>query len=64
MVALQGDYSSMPARCILSGIRELDVTHDTDGLALLLDWDGTLDADSAAAAVVEVCIGATCGLRC
>ncbi|GAA2866251.1 penicillin acylase family protein [Pseudonocardia halophobica] len=54
MVALQGDYLSTPARRILARVRELDVPGDTDGLALLLDWDGTLTADSAAAAVFEV----------
>lgn len=54
MVALQGDYLSVPARRILTRLRELDVPGGTDGLALLRDWDGNLAADSAAAAVFEV----------
>ncbi|RTL70354.1 MAG: penicillin acylase family protein [Pseudonocardiaceae bacterium] len=54
LVALQADFLSMPARRILAKVRELAVPADTDGLALLLDWDATLAADSAAAAVFEV----------
>ena len=54
MVALQADFLSVPARRILAKVRELAVPADTDGLALLLDWDATLAADSAAAAVFEV----------
>ncbi|MEV5302595.1 penicillin acylase family protein [Amycolatopsis methanolica] len=54
MVALQGDYVSVPARRIVTRLAELDVPEDTDGLALLLGWDGDLTADSAAAALFEV----------
>ncbi|MCA1186717.1 MULTISPECIES: penicillin acylase family protein [unclassified Saccharopolyspora] len=54
MVALQSDYLSVPARRIVNRLRELDVPADTDGLAMLLDWDGELAADSSAAALFEV----------
>ncbi|MCE3552752.1 penicillin acylase family protein [Pseudonocardia sp. RS11V-5] len=54
MVALQGDYLSVPARRILTRLRNLDVPEGTDGLDLLRGWDGTLAADSAAAAIFEV----------
>jgi penicillin amidase len=56
MVALQSDFVSLPARRILARVRHLAGAHaDTvAGLRLLLDWDGDLRADSAAAALFEV----------
>lgn len=54
MVALQSDVLSAPARRILARLRQLDVPADTDGLALLREWDGELTADSVAAALFEV----------
>jgi penicillin G amidase len=54
MVALQSDFLSTPARRIVNRLRALDVPEGTDGLALLRDWDGTLAADSTAAALFEV----------
>lgn len=54
MVALQTDFLSVPARRIVTRLRELDVPAGTDGLALLREWDGELAADSAAAALFEV----------
>jgi len=54
MVALQSDFVSVPAQRILARLRELDVPEGTDGLALLLDWDGDLAPESAAAALFEV----------
>jgi penicillin G amidase len=56
MVRLQGDYVSLPARRIA---RALDGRRWTDPAAeraarLLAGWDGTLAADSAAAAVFQV----------
>lgn len=52
MVALQNDVLSVPARRIVARLRELSL--DTDGLALLTDWDAVLAPDSAAAALFEV----------
>ena len=56
MVELQGDVVSVPARRILAVVRSLDLPDDgtVDGLALLLDGDGDLRADSAPAALFEV----------
>jgi penicillin G amidase len=56
MVRLQGDYVSLPARRIvraLAGQRWTDQTAER-GAQLLAGWDGTLAADSAAAAVFQV----------
>ena len=56
MVALQSDYLSIPARRIMNAVRRLPLEDRSavDGLALLLDWDNVLDAESAAAALFEV----------
>jgi len=56
MVDLQGDHVSVPARRIMAAVRALPIpdTASVDGLDLLLDWDGDLRADSAAAALFEV----------
>ena len=56
MVRLQGDYVSLPARRM---VRVLSGQHLTDPAArraalLLAAWDGTLDTDSAAAALFQV----------
>jgi len=56
MVRFQCDYVSLPARRI---VRALAGQHWTDKAAaraarLLADWDGTLSADSAAAAIFQV----------
>jgi penicillin G amidase len=56
MVRLQGDYVSLPARRIvraLAGQRWTDQTAER-AAQLLAGWDGTLAADSAAAAVFQV----------
>lgn len=56
MVRLQGDYVSLPARRIvraLAGQRWTDPTVQR-AARLLAAWDGTLAADSAAAAVFQV----------
>ncbi|NMH97505.1 penicillin acylase family protein [Pseudonocardia acidicola] len=54
MVALQGDYVSVPARRILARVAALPVQADVDGLDLLLGWDADLRPDSAAGALFEV----------
>ncbi|WP_337822190.1 penicillin acylase family protein [Amycolatopsis sp. A1MSW2902] len=54
MVALQSDFVSIPARRIVARVRDLDVPEETDGLSLLLGWDGDLAPDSAGAALFEV----------
>jgi penicillin G amidase len=56
MVRLQGDYVSLPARRIVGALAGQDWTdHAAERAArLLADWDGTLAADSAAAAIFEV----------
>jgi len=56
MVDLQSDYVSIPARRIMAAVRALPIVDPSsiDGLDLLLDWDGDLRADSAAAALFEV----------
>ena len=54
LVALQNDFVSVPARRILARVHELGVPGGTDGLDLLLAWDGDLAPDSAAAALFEV----------
>jgi len=56
MVRLQGDYVSLPARRIvraLAGRRWTDKAAER-AARLLADWDGTLAADSAAAAIFQV----------
>jgi penicillin amidase len=56
MVRLQGDYVSLPARRVvraLSGQRWTDQAAER-AARLLLGWDGTLAADSTAAAVFQV----------
>lgn len=56
MVDLQGDYVSIPARRILAALKSLNIpdAQRVDGLGMLLDWDGDLRPDSAAAALFEV----------
>lgn len=56
MVRLQNDYISVPARRILNKLRALPVENpeSVPGLPMLLAWDASLDADSAAAALFEV----------
>lgn len=55
-VRLQTDYVSLPARQVLPLLAELESTDPREraGLGLLRGWDGTLRADSAAAALFEV----------
>ncbi len=56
MVRLQGDYVSLPARRMvraLTGLRWTDQAAER-AARLLAAWDGTLAADSAAAAVFQV----------
>ena len=55
-VAIQNDYTSMPARRILKLLAPLssDDPQVSQALALLKQWDGRLDKDSAAAALFEV----------
>jgi penicillin G amidase len=56
MVRLQGDYVSLPARRIVRALAGRDWTDKAAEHAarLLADWDGTLAADSAAAAIFQV----------
>lgn len=56
MVQLQSDFVSVPARRILARVRSLDIDDPeaVDGLPMLLEWDGELRPDSAAAALFEV----------
>jgi penicillin amidase len=54
LVALHSDFVSPPARRIMARVALLPVPRELDGLALLLDWDADLRADSAAAALFEV----------
>jgi penicillin amidase len=56
MVALQSDFVSIPARRILQVVQGLPIPDpaSVDGLGLLLEWDGDLQPDSAAAALFEV----------
>lgn len=54
LVELHSDFVSVPARRILARVAQLPVPPELDGLALLLDWDADLRADSAAAALFEV----------
>lgn len=56
MVTLQNDYLSIPARRITNAVRMLpiDDPSQVDGLALLLNWDNVLSAESPAAALFEV----------
>ena len=54
LVALHSDFVSTPARRIMARVAALPVPPELDGLALLLDWDADLRADSAAAALFEV----------
>lgn len=56
MVELQSDFVSIPARRILRVVGNLPIADPAaaDGLGLLLDWDGDLRPDSAAAALFEV----------
>ncbi|MGP3986206.1 penicillin acylase family protein [Streptomyces sp. 3N207] len=55
-VRLQTDYVSLPARQVLPLLAELESADPRvrTGLRLLRGWDGTLRADSAAAALFEV----------
>lgn len=52
MVDLQNDFLSIPARRIVTKLRELSAA--IDGLDLLTDWDAVLAPDSAAAALFEI----------
>ena len=55
MVALQSDFTSVPAQRIVARLNALKLAPDTvDGLSFLLDWDGELHPDSAAAVIFEV----------
>jgi penicillin G amidase len=56
MVRLQGDYASLPARRIVRALAGQRFTSPAAERAarLLAAWDGTLAADSAAAAVFQV----------
>jgi len=56
MVRLQGDYASLPARRIVRALAGQRVTSPAGERAarLLAAWDGTLAADSAAAALFQV----------
>jgi penicillin amidase len=56
MVRLQGDYVSLPARRLVSALAGQCWTDPAAERAarLLAAWDGTLNADSAAAAVFQV----------
>ena len=56
MVDLQSDFVSIPAQRILQVLKALPISDpgSVDGLSLLLDWDGDLQASSAAAALFEV----------
>jgi penicillin amidase len=56
MVRLQGDYVSLPGRRMARALTGLRPTDPAAGRAarLLAAWDGTLAADSAAAAVFQV----------
>jgi penicillin G amidase len=56
MVRLQGDYVSLPARRMVRALTGLRWTNPVAERAarLLAAWDGTLAADSAAAAVFQV----------
>jgi penicillin amidase len=55
-VRLQSDVLSLPAQRILAVLRALDFDRadPVEGLTELLDWDGDLRPDSAAAALFEV----------
>ncbi len=52
--ALQTDASSMPARRTLAVLRTVSRAGGTGASDLLRDWDGSLGADSAPAALFEV----------
>jgi len=55
MLALQSDFTSVPAQRIVACLNALKLDPDTvDGLSFLLDWDGELHPDSAAAVIFEV----------
>jgi len=55
MMELQSDFTSIPAQRIVARLRRLSIDLSSlDGLQLLLDWDGELNPDSAAAALFEV----------
>lgn len=55
-VALQNDYLCLAASEVLPLLEDVTVTDPSvrDAIALLLEWDGRLEADSAAAAVFEL----------